>query len=172
MNSLAEMCEWSQTRLSDCIRTDIELTFLAMMKPVGTCLTRSTVPPLPAPSSFSTSKSSLRKSRLNSTPSSRSREANAEDKADEAVEDEDNDGVDGNNGVESSTGVEFIVLIPNRGATCIGAGPRFKVADLDTLPPSPLLACSNSATSVPDSVPGLDVAAPRVNAFLFRFLRG
>lgn len=96
-----------------------------MMNPVGTCLTRSTVPPLPAPNSFKTSKSSLRKSKLNSTPSSKSREARADDNADEddaVVEDEDKDGVEGNSGVEESNEGVDDVLIPNLGATCIGAG--------------------------------------------------
>jgi len=44
------------------------LTFRAMICFVATCCTFATVPPLPAPSSFSTIKSSFRKSSLSSRP--------------------------------------------------------------------------------------------------------
>lgn len=45
-----------------------DLTFLAMTTLVEACLTLLTVPPFPAPSSFSTIRSSLRRSSLNSRP--------------------------------------------------------------------------------------------------------
>lgn len=48
--------------------TMITLTFRAMICFVATCCTFATVPPLPAPSSFSTIKSSFRKSSLSSRP--------------------------------------------------------------------------------------------------------
>jgi hypothetical protein len=43
-------------------------TFLAMIVPVAICLTLLTVPPFPLPSSFNTSRSSLFRSSLYSTP--------------------------------------------------------------------------------------------------------
>lgn len=46
-------------------------TFLAIITFVAACITLLTVPPLPAPSSFKTMRSSLRKSNLNSTPISK-----------------------------------------------------------------------------------------------------
>jgi hypothetical protein len=46
----------------------IQLTFLAIIVPVAMCRTLLTVPPLPWPRSFSTSKSSLFKSSLYSMP--------------------------------------------------------------------------------------------------------
>lgn len=45
-----------------------QLTLRAMMVLVGMCLTLLTVPPFPEPRSFRISKSSGRKSRLNSIP--------------------------------------------------------------------------------------------------------
>lgn len=47
------------------------LTFLAIMTLVAACCTLLTVPPLPAPSSLRTMRSSDRRSRRNSTPISR-----------------------------------------------------------------------------------------------------
>lgn len=47
------------------------LTFLAIIAFVGTCRHLLTVPPFPHPNSFITSKSSLLRSNLNSTPISR-----------------------------------------------------------------------------------------------------
>jgi len=44
------------------------LTFLAMITLVEACMTLLTVPPFPAPSSFKTMRSSLRRSSLNSNP--------------------------------------------------------------------------------------------------------
>lgn len=87
------------------------LTFLAMMALVGPCRHRLTVPPFPHPSSLSTSKSSLRRSSLNSTPSSRVASCSESllwyDERVEAVDDDEREGVEGSNGGDEDGGVLF-----------------------------------------------------------------
>lgn len=86
-----------------------KLTFLAMMALVGPCRHRLTVPPFPHPSSLSTSKSSLRRSSLNSTPSSSVASCSESllwyDERVEAAEDDEREGVDGRSGGEEDGGV-------------------------------------------------------------------
>lgn len=61
----------SQHQRGICVGLIEDRTFLAMTTLVDACETLLTVPPLPAPSSLSKTKSSLRKSSLNSRPISR-----------------------------------------------------------------------------------------------------
>jgi hypothetical protein len=62
---------WDTGELEREGRNRIVRTFLAMTTLVPACMTLLTVPPLPAPSSLSTTKSSLLRSSLNSSPISR-----------------------------------------------------------------------------------------------------